>query len=471
MRYSKKLCWGLLGLALFSILIRVPFMNVPMITDEGGCAYVALFWSSDHQLYRDINYDRLQGLFLIYKGILAFLGHEIASIRLGAAIFNVGTVLAVFFLAKMLFSEFSGWLAGLFVAIFSAAPAIEGFTANSEVFAVFPLTIAAIMAWKKRWYLAGLFAGISVLFKPIGISGLLLTLIWIIVTREKWCSALMAGLGFAIGPALAAFHGWMIGWQYFWGTFVTHRALAFSLFSGQAAAQFKNFLVSVGATYQAWIVLAVLSIVTMIYLPVRVRHFSLIWIICSVLGMAIGGNWFPHYYIQIIPPLAVIAGIGASHIISMGGRTKALWLTALAISSGIFLLNQLPFWLMSSEEISIGIYQRPAYLISKEVGEYINNNTDANDSIYVAFGQAEIYYYARRKAAVPQQLYWHQIESNRDLWGKVIMSIRAKAPAMIVWVQYLPPRQWSTPEAFKALIEKGYYLDRKLLPLSIYKRR
>lgn len=45
-----------------------------MITDEGGYAYVARFWSSDYQLYRDIPFDPTfrtsRGVVLDYSMIL-----------------------------------------------------------------------------------------------------------------------------------------------------------------------------------------------------------------------------------------------------------------------------------------------------------------------------------------------------------------------------------------------------------------
>ena len=57
-----------------SILLRMPFLSVPMITDEGGYAYVARFWSSDYQLYRDIPFDPTfrtsRGVVLDYSMIL-----------------------------------------------------------------------------------------------------------------------------------------------------------------------------------------------------------------------------------------------------------------------------------------------------------------------------------------------------------------------------------------------------------------
>lgn len=469
--HSWKLLLGVLALIVLSVVIRVPFFNVPMITDEGGCAYVAHFWTSDYQPYKDINYDRFQGLFLIYKAILAVLGPEIDSIRLGAALYNSAAVLGVFLLARLMGVGLAGWIAGILFALFSAAPAIEGFTANSELFAVLPLTFSAYFSWKQRWFLAGLLSGFAVLFKPIGISGFLLALIWVLLNRWKWRSTLSLSLGFAIGPGLAAFHGWLIGWKYFLATFVKHRAMAFSIFSSRSGYQLGSFFESIRITSVVWIVLAILALIALVYSGSRVRLFGLSWIGASIFGMALGGNWFPHYYVQIIPPLAVLGGIGAASFVSMKKDRRILWSAPLVLAFGIFTAFQGGLWFAKPDEISLSVYDRPAYLVSKDVGRYIAGNTRADDLIYVAFGQADIYYHARRKAAVPQQLYWHQIAANKDLWDEVVACIKAKIPAMIIWVQYVPPSRWSTPEAFEALLDEGYDLDRKYPFLEIYRRR
>ena len=63
-----------------------------MISDEGGYAYVAHFWSGDSQLYRDIRYDRPQAIFLIYKLCLFIFGGSVEAIRLAAALYNALTV-------------------------------------------------------------------------------------------------------------------------------------------------------------------------------------------------------------------------------------------------------------------------------------------------------------------------------------------------------------------------------------------
>ena len=83
-----------------AILIRLPFLHVPIDSDEGGYLYVARYWTSDYRLYRDIPFDRPPGIFLIYQGIIGLLGDSVPAVRLGAAAWNALTTLVLFRFAR-----------------------------------------------------------------------------------------------------------------------------------------------------------------------------------------------------------------------------------------------------------------------------------------------------------------------------------------------------------------------------------
>src|SRR3990172_1215919 len=83
---------GLLGLAILSVLIRVPFFSMPIGPDEGSYAYVARVWSSHYPLYHNIPFNRAPVIFLVYKAILAVLGTDVEAIRLAGAIYNAASL-------------------------------------------------------------------------------------------------------------------------------------------------------------------------------------------------------------------------------------------------------------------------------------------------------------------------------------------------------------------------------------------
>ena len=62
----------------------------------------------------------------------------------------------------------------------------------------------------------------------------------------------------------------------------------------------------------------------------------------------------------------------------------------------------------SPEETSWRIYRRPAYLASREIAGYVASRTTAQDTIYAAFAQADLYYLSRRRSA-GSYLYWTEI--------------------------------------------------------------
>jgi len=195
----------------FALLVRLPFFDVPMISDEGGYAYVAHFWSTDYMPYRDIPFDRPQGIFLIYRLALA-MGEGIGAIRLFAALWNGLTAVAVLFSIRALFGTgrravTGAWLGAALFAVFSTAPRIEGFTANAELFTLLPLTLSALFTWRRQWLLAGLAAGMATAIKPNGVSGLLLAVAWLVVMRARWRDVGVLLAGFAVAPGLCLAHG------------------------------------------------------------------------------------------------------------------------------------------------------------------------------------------------------------------------------------------------------------------------
>src|SRR5687768_13129231 len=86
----------LIAAVVLSLLLRVPFLGVPMISDEGGYAYVADRWlDGEGRLYHDVWVSRPQGIVVVYGLILQAPGSSIAGLRLGAWLASVLTLVFV----------------------------------------------------------------------------------------------------------------------------------------------------------------------------------------------------------------------------------------------------------------------------------------------------------------------------------------------------------------------------------------
>jgi 4-amino-4-deoxy-L-arabinose transferase-like glycosyltransferase len=285
----------MLGLAAAAMLARWPWLDVPMISDEGGYSYVARFWSDTHQLYRDIPFDRPQGIFLIYQTILALFGSSVAAIRLAAAVWNAITTLVVFLFAReSTRSTPPAAGAALLFGVVSTSSSIEGFTANAELFAGLPLTLAAWCTWRRRWLAAGVLAGIATIIKPIGLAGLVLAVAWKLTheRRRPGFAALMAGYLGVLAIALA--HVATLSWSAFWEQQTQKASVVILDHHLLLAPQVRLVVASAWHTAPAWAGLAWLAGLGAAHTDRTTRRFGVLWTGASVFGVAMGGEWSWH---------------------------------------------------------------------------------------------------------------------------------------------------------------------------------
>ncbi len=476
MERQKQLLPIIIVIAL-SVVLRVPFLKVPMISDEGGYAYVAHFWSADYMPYRDVPFDRPQGLFLLYRLALE-MGEGIGAIRLFAALWNALTTATVLLCCHALFrgERRAGAAAllgaGLF-ALFSTAPRIEGFTANAEIFTLLPLTVAALFTWRRQWLLAGLAAGIATAIKPNGAAGLALAIGWLLVVRARPRDLLRLLGGFAVAPGLCVLHGALLDWAAYWDSFVGRRLLLYSATSMGVGEQLDHLIDGFGDTASAWAALAAATAYAAFRLRDRASAFIGLWVLSSLAGMALGGLWHWHYFQQLIPPLAVGAGgalIAADRRVSGRARiVDAVFGFAALAGLALFARADAPFWFREPNDISRRIYDRPAYVFADDIGRYIRRHTRPDDRIQVAFAEAQIYYAARRKAAVPQ-LYWRDVQYSAEIFHEVISAIETGRPAIIVKSQN-PPGERMHPQDFVDLLSRNYRLVNRAGALEIWVKR
>jgi len=231
-------------MAAVSVALRLPFLSVPLITDEGGYAYVAHWMARGLTLYRDLWFDRPQGIFLLYGGQMALLGDSTEAIRLGAALFNALTLLLLYGLTASLAGPLAGLAAAGLFAVSSAAPAIEGFTANGELYMNLFVVAALWLASSRRWFLAGMVLALAVAVKPTSLVGAAPALAVLALWGESWgrpslSTVVRRGAMGAAGAVLAAApfiaHGVWTDPRVYWYSIAGFRVQAHSAFSAGPA--------------------------------------------------------------------------------------------------------------------------------------------------------------------------------------------------------------------------------------------
>lgn len=442
----------MVSLFLVTLLIRFPFFNVPMISDEGGYAYVAYFWGKNFQPYVDIPFDRLQGIFIIYKLIFILIGESIFAIRFAASLYTAATAWIIFIFSKHLFSSIAaGLVSAMTFIVFVTAPGIEGFTANGELFAILPLTWAAFLTWKQNWFWAGVLSGIALTIKPIGISGYILAFLWLFSDRKSR-DFIRLSLGFVIAPLLCVLHGYLIDWQAFRYSFIENRLVSASPITFSLEDQFASLSTSVVQVLPVILPLMTITLIVLINRPKKEQLFFLSWFVSSIIGMSIGGNWFQHYFVQLIPLLTITCG---RILLFKNHQFVKAYYSLLIFSSIFFLFSEIPYWFYEPKKISKNLYGRMAYLYSEQAGEYVRQNTEPDEKIFVAFSEAQIYFYAKRQASIP--VFYHlQLISYRYWYDAIVEQISAGIPSMVVYCRP-PPEIYATWHEFRSiLLDSGY---------------
>jgi len=468
------LLWLLVAI-LFGLALRIPFFNIPMIHDEGGYAYATRGWlNGSGRLYDDLWISRPQGIFFLYAGVFKTLGDSVWALRFTAWIFAAGTVVAIWLLARRWTTPRNANIAALIGSIVLALPTLEGFTANAEIFMGLPLAFAAFWlvrqaqdGWSARQMVGtGVLIGVGTLLKPSGIAMMLTAIPYILLIgtgsrryRLQLCGWLSAGVGM-VGIA-ALIHGWYLGWDNFIYATVTYRMTLQS----SASVSLLHHAYRFGA--MLWTMVALISLITVILvfrlivpfaatpailawrdriherprlIPNLDRYRNLthgqaaglmirFWAIGAIAGIAMGGDWWTHYLIQIAPPLALWLAWEMERIVTALASWRR-WLF-LAISCGLLLL---PYAIIvdGPDGMLRQLYGHPGYPAQAQVARYIQEHTNPDDTIYVAFDQAAIYYLADRKPAY-RHLYDQELQALPNSYADIIAIIRSdNRPVYIV---------------------------------------
>lgn len=468
--------WLWLGVAvLLSLAIRVPFFRIPLLADEGGYAYATTGWvEGTGQLYGDLWISRPQGIFFVYAGILDLFGGDSVAFRFGAWIAVALTTVAVWGFTRIWASRWTSTVAALTFAVMSGLPNLEGYSANSEMFMGFPIALAAL--WLLRtsrtgwrwWHLVGIgiLLGIATSIKPAAAVMFPVTWAFILMLRdgaprrERIRRCLFVAGGIAFVGILSLLHGWYLGWSDFIYATVTYRLSAQSSATvgiehnleavGRLAAKSWNLI---GLTTVLFGLLHFETISAALRLcriapwieelrdellvmrdgerarPVtHLRSLSndgllllRLWIVGSLFGISIGGDWWSHYLVQVAAPLSIWIAIALGSILPVLRQAARM-----AVVTAVLLFLIAPFWVLvlgGTERMTEAMFGHPGYPAQAEIAAYIREHTEPGTSIYVAFDQASIYYLADRPPAY-RHLYDQELRGIPSSYSDIISIIR-----------------------------------------------
>ncbi len=402
--------------------------------------------------------------------ILRALGSSPAAIHWGAQIYSLGTLAVVFALGRRLFSPLAGLAAAAFAALLGADHSLLANAANTETFMILPLagallaTLVAVERDAARWALAaGALSMAAVLFKQVAVTNLVFCALWIVRSARRkgaLASAFAAGGALALLPVLAYFA--LAGaWDAFLDATVGHN-LRYS--SRVGLAEYPGlFWFSFRKILGSFWPIGILALIGAARRGGDVGGTSRpadgggageggaprpdavaivgAWGLFAFLGVAMGGYFREHYFLQMAPAVALLAGRGVEALPAPSrwrpsGRKVALWAAAAAIALTI-LASPWYYLRRGPEEKCRRIYGDNPFPESLLVGRYLAERTRPEDTIFVFGSEPQILAYAGRRSA-SRYIFVYPLmgpfEDARARQGVVLEDLEQNRPRYIVTV-------------------------------------
>jgi 4-amino-4-deoxy-L-arabinose transferase-like glycosyltransferase len=343
--------------------------------------------------------------------------------RATAAIVAALVVAAVIFLTlRLAGGRITAVTAGLLAATVGASPFIESFTLSGELLASLPAVLSLscfcvyLRTRRLHWLLlAGLLTGIAVLVKQSAFDAGLAAVAYLLWReRRRGVAPASALVGAALVPiVVAAASATRLGaWIY---AVAGYRLHGDSLVTGSVADRFHQLWLSLPPAAKALGLLALLAAVGWRRSPMLAR----LWLGAAVLGVVGGGNFHTHYYLQLVPPLAVLGAIGLRRLWLAAPRPA---LAAAATAAGATLAAALPVALASPAHQAKTIWPRDPHLVhDAALARYVRTHTLPHQRVLALWADADLYYLADRPPAVPY------------LWARNVASI----PGALQSVRYV----------------------------------
>jgi hypothetical protein len=491
---SRHVPAGLIVAALVGFaLIRAPFLSLPLERDEGEYAYIAQRMLAGDVPYRDAFDQKPPGVFVAYALAFTLLAESIEGIHLFLWLWTAAAGATLFALVRALAGGVAGGFALLAFALASADPQLQGHAANTENWMLLPLVLSAaacVRGWRRgnrlSWLACGGFAALACWFKQVAVTDACLLAAGVlgdgILGRPAPAArtALARGALFALGAALAsapallylAATGALA--PFLDAVFLHNLGYARASSWAEGLANLRVALARQGPSFAAVWALALAGWLLPGRVAGPVRHALAAWWLASFAGAAIGLHFRPHYFLQTVPALCALAGIGAAGLAERLGARRARppgWSVA-AIAA---LVAVLPFAAHrdlllagSPAAISRQFYGLNPFPESLVIAQHVARNSGPEDRVFVVGSEPQILFYAGRRSATRYIFFYPLTGDYPDARARqqaVIEEVRAARPLYVVWVDVLTSllrTERTEPlvfDATAALLERDYRVE------------
>jgi Dolichyl-phosphate-mannose-protein mannosyltransferase len=406
---SRQFRFAALGIILLTVAIRLPSLLHPQpIDSEAMYSVVANEIVDGGRPYIDAVERKPPLLFWTYAAVFKIAGKfNWKALHIVALMWTLCAMAGLYVIGRELFDRNTGLIAALFYGVFQPWWMWKNLTFDSEVLMNLPIIWAWAIAFRRsssrlrpELFVAGALLGVASLLKqpaaiaavPLGIYLLLPSYRAIrgLTPANSIIQATTLTVGFFAALGLVTIVLWkqgILGEAFYWTiadhdvphvfwqkgivTTLTFLGACLPLLIGAIMACRDKDEVWAGKTAERTALLGLLA--------------------ASAIGAAAGARFYPHYYVQLIPPLALLA---ASYYARLWSHTMKPphWLLRPGVIYPWLALTIIAF----SIKHWTGLAPRR---VSSEAGRYLFTHSSPADRIFVWGQSSEIYLDAHRRPA------------------------------------------------------------------------
>ncbi|HFQ81996.1 MAG TPA: hypothetical protein ENK33_11585 [Desulfobacterales bacterium] len=453
---------GLLLIILATVWLRWHLLGVALERDEGEYAYGGQLLLQGIPPYTLLYNMKLPGIYVLYALLIKLLGASPWGIHAGLLMVNIINSILIFLIGRRQAGALAGVAAAGVFAVLSMGQPVQGVFANAEHFVIMAslsgvLLLLMALDSQALWGMAaaGFMFGCAFIIKQHG----LFFILW--------------GAGYGLGRCLLARRPgdrpWAWALSFSLGVFLPYIITCLWLYEAGVFSKFWFWTIEYASRYSemlswadAWRFLSgrlgdIISASPLLWLSSGAGFIILVWryrgselfwflssfTVFSAMAVAMGGYFRPHYFIFILPAVALLAGLPflfLSGIMANRGRIMryGLPVALLIVFIGASLYNQRHFlWESTPEAVVRETYWPNPFVESLAVGNYLRTHAKKNDRLMVFGSEPQLYFYSGLKSA-SGYIYMYPLMENqpfaRTMQRELIKEVELAKPQYLVMV-------------------------------------
>jgi len=466
---SKHWAWIALAIIIvFVVTIRMGLLEIPLERDEGEFAYMGQLMLQGIPPYLLAYNMKLPGIYAAYALVMAIFGQTIVGIHVGLMVVNAIATLLLFLLTRRLFDDVAGLVAAASYALLSLSPSVLGTSAHATQFIVPPVLGGAVLLLRAldsgrygTLFLSGLLFGLAFIMKQHAVFFLVFALLYFIWStfrarpldlRKLAIGGILLTLALMtpfIVTCVTLYAAGVFGKFWFWTfAYASQYVSEFPLSIGV-----RNFMISAPRAISLWVwATAGLGLTAIVWNDkARANGIFLIgFSLFSFLSVCPGFFFRSHYFVTLLPAVALLAGVTASatrQFLSDKKMPLAVQILPLLVIAGAVIgpmsIFTRFFFTAAPAEACRMMYGENPFPESIEIGEYIKNHSTEDDKIAVIGSEPQIYFYADRRSATGYIYVYGLMEPQEfasRMQREMIHEIENARPKYIVFVNI--PYSW-----------------------------